>query len=208
MCGIRVALKRTLTLWFPASVMTLLAVMGLQLWLTPRALGGVGIALGSFAWGALTISAFLLAIPQVAPRQSPATRGLGLGWYAAALRLLLHLILMPVSFALMCQQFFVVFGGFTGTGVRGNDAIVALIAPPSGWIEFAIAWLVDSVTFSASQVFGLTETSIQSTTWWSGALVVLYSFVAQWVVLAAIFNVLRLCLAALWRRLSFDSIPH
>jgi hypothetical protein len=89
----------------------------------------------------------------------------------------------PSLFGALCAGLLTQFGGFSGVGNNPD------------WNQFGYSWLFDSLTFNATQVAGFT-TPIQPSTWWSDALVVLFSFVSDVVLFAALVNVVR----ALFRR--------
>jgi hypothetical protein len=78
------------------------------------------------------------------------------------------LVLSPVSFGGLCQNLFLLFGGFAGGAQSQYD-----------WFIFALSWLTDTCTFNVTQIFGWVTTSIYPTAWWSRILVSLFCFVAD-----------------------------
>jgi hypothetical protein len=101
---------------------------------------------------------------------------------------------LPISFAGLCRALFLQFGGFTGVH---EGAQVHSILADVPWSSFAYSWLLDSLTFNASQMFGWVTTPIQPVAWWSRLLVVGFSVVADTILFASVVNVIRTVVASL-----------
>ena len=161
-------------------------LFGLE-YLEAKVVGDLGtIALGvySLVFTVGTLLGLLIAIPKLlgifTPENSDAANLLLLAFEIG--------LVVPAAFGQVCRHLSLQFGGFSG--VDGS----APILPPgtiSIWDIFALSWLLDAITFNASHVFGWMTTPIQSNTWWSGVLVVIFSIIVDIVLFAGALNVLH-----------------
>jgi hypothetical protein len=108
------------------------------------------------------------------------------------------LLFAPIAFGQMCRELFIQFGGFTGVQGANSYSVIGMIF--GDWTNFAYSWLLNSLTFNATQVFGWATTPIQASAWWSGWLIVLFSVVADFVLFAGLLNLVKTLYPRLFSR--------
>lgn len=167
--------------------------MGLILgteWLQTTALGDLGmIAIAAYGLAfALGSASALIFVGQRLLRAAASEQGSALGLLPAAGSIW---FVVPIAFGQVCRELFLQFGGFAG--VHSTSVTAALFGNPD-WSIFAFSWLLSTMTFNASQIFGWVTTPIQATAWWSGILIVLFSIVSDVVLVAGLINLLQLIL--------------
>jgi hypothetical protein len=122
-------------------------------------------------------------------------------WLGTVILLGGTIFIVAGTFGWLCHDLFLQFGGFTG--LPNAELSKALNYHSSVWLNFSFSWLLDSLTFNASQVGGWVQTSIHPTAWWSAALVVAFSFISDVFLFGSLITVGRATLDALrqgkWR---------
>ena len=109
----------------------------------------------------------------------------------AALIGVAYLLGYPFLFSLVCQNFYVLFGGFSGR--QALDLTT-----------YAYSWFLDSVTFNASQIWSWLPTSIKPTAWWSETLLWLFCAVSDLILFAGLVNMARVIWVVVTRRLDIE----
>lgn len=74
----------------------------------------------------------------------------------------------------------------------------------ANWLGFVYSWLLDSLTFNASQIGNWLPTQIQPNTWWSDWLVWLFCVVSDVILLGILLNILRLVRVVVTARVGID----
>jgi hypothetical protein len=108
-------------------------------------------------------------------------------------------LMIPLSFGFLCQDLSLLYGGFAGM-----PAHESFIATRLDWLGFGLAWLFDTLSFNASQIFQWSTTPIYPTTVWSGGLLWAYCVVMDLIVLAGLINIVLLLRALVTKRPAFQ----
>lgn len=111
-------------------------------------------------------------------------------WISLFLLIALVTVPVPLAFARLSHDLYLLFGGFTGApNSLTYEATIGV------WNVYAASWMLDSITVNISQIFNWMPTPITPIEGWSKWLLSLYCIALDVVVVAGAFNLGR----AIWQ---------